>query len=516
MRRLLLLSVLLLPGSVSAQPAPVIATTVKTTSTDATSIQVGCAVGSSVCTGGIVAGPIDVTSVTSGGFIGIASNVPVSTTYRLYNNAGTLTWNGTPLAAGGSLTGTINTIPVFTAANSIGNSIMTQSGTTITVASTLNATTLGGTLSTATQNSVTTMTGLTSVGTIGTGTWQGTAVGLAYGGTAANLSGTGGTSQFLRQNTLGGAVTVIRPAVADLSDASNVPLLNAANTFTNGPQTIQHTAGQLVLKGAAVGNPVFQEWRNSGGIRRGYFGFDGSASSNFSLLNEEAGTMTLGNSAAAHLVLSAVGVLSVPINTTHTMGTAGVGTAATGLNIIGQEFGASGGAFLKFTRNATTIGFLGSKNVISGGTPTNALQLYSSHADGVEIMADNASGAIRFYSGGTIQRWSMSSAGHFVPGADNTYAVGGAGATLSEIWLSGVIRGTGGNTILTFADRRITAGTGTSFTAYFQMNASGTKPTCDSTTRGALYHTGGGVGTKDNVEVCAKDAADAYAWRTIY
>ena len=33
-----------------------------------------------------------------------------------------------------------------------------------------------GTLSTATQNSVTTMTGLTTVGTIATGVWQGTAV----------------------------------------------------------------------------------------------------------------------------------------------------------------------------------------------------------------------------------------------------------------------------------------------------------------------------------------------------
>ena len=40
-----------------------------------------------------------------------------------------------------------------------------------------------GTLSTVTQNSVTTMTGLTSVGTIGTGVWQGTPVGAAYGGT---------------------------------------------------------------------------------------------------------------------------------------------------------------------------------------------------------------------------------------------------------------------------------------------------------------------------------------------
>ena len=128
--------------------------------------------------------------------------------------------------------------------------------------------------------------------------------------------------------------------------------------------------------------------------------------------------MTLGNSATAHLVLSAVGVLSVPINTTHTMGTAGAGTAATGLNIIGQESGASGGAFIKFTRNATTIGFLGSKNVISGGTPTNAFQLYSSHADGVEAMADNAAGTFRIATGGTTTRFAVNANGDWLKGSN--------------------------------------------------------------------------------------------------
>jgi hypothetical protein len=43
-----------------------------------------------------------------------------------------------------------------------------------------------------------------------------------------------------------------------------------------------------------------------------------------------------------------------------------------------------------------------------------------------------------------------------------------------------------------------------------------TKPTCAVGVRGTMWITPGAGGVKDAVEVCAKDAADAYAWRTIY
>ncbi len=46
--------------------------------------------------------------------------------------------------------------------------------------------------------------------------------------------------------------------------------------------------------------------------------------------------------------------------------------------------------------------------------------------------------------------------------------------------------------------------------------ASGAQPTCNSTQRGRIWQTIGGSGVKDSVTVCAKDATDAYAWRTIY
>lgn len=236
MRRLLLFALCLLcPLVAVAQERPTAVSTLQTTDTSTGSVKVGCAIGSSTCTGGIMAGPISAVSVAlSGGYLEIQSFVPVSQSNRLVNNSGTLQWNGAALATGASLSGTTGSLAVFTGASSVGNAICSQSGTTLTCANTVSATTLTGTLSTAAQPNITTLAGLTtanaltsatslaSVGTITTGTWTATKIGLLYGGTNADLTGTGGTSQFLRQNSLGGAITVVRPAVADLSDGSNV------------------------------------------------------------------------------------------------------------------------------------------------------------------------------------------------------------------------------------------------------------------------------------------------------
>ena len=44
----------------------------------------------------------------------------------------------------------------------------------------------------------------------------------------------------------------------------------------------------------------------------------------------------------------------------------------------------------------------------------------------------------------------------------------------------------------------------------------GTEATCDATTRGQVVMVQGGAGVADTLRVCAKDAADAYAWTALY
>lgn len=69
---------------------------------------------------------------------------------------------------------------------------------------------------------------------------------LAQGGTGADLSATGGASQFIRQNTVGGALTAIQPAFTDLSGAASTAQIAAALTAPGPiggttPSTIQGT-----------------------------------------------------------------------------------------------------------------------------------------------------------------------------------------------------------------------------------------------------------------------------------
>jgi hypothetical protein len=71
--------------------------------------------------------PGNTLDVGSGGGIHITSGVPGSTSMPLYNNSGTLTWNGIALATGSSVSGTSNYIPIFTGANSLGNSTIYES-----------------------------------------------------------------------------------------------------------------------------------------------------------------------------------------------------------------------------------------------------------------------------------------------------------------------------------------------------------------------------------------------------
>jgi hypothetical protein len=49
-----------------------------------------------------------------------------------------------------------------------------------------------------------------------------------------------------------------------------------------------------------------------------------------------------------------------------------------------------------------------------------------------------------------------------------------------------------------------------------QLTETTAAPSCGIATRGLIWHTKGGAGVADDVQVCTKDAGDAYAWRTIY
>lgn len=101
-------------------------------------------------------------------------------------------------------------------------------------------------------------TSISTLGTVGTGTWQGTKVGLLYGGTNADLSATGGASQVLKQVTAGAAITVGQLAASDLSNGTTgsgaVVLANTPTLIT--PVLGAATGTSLNLSGLTVSSAV--------------------------------------------------------------------------------------------------------------------------------------------------------------------------------------------------------------------------------------------------------------------
>lgn len=91
------------------------------------------------------------------------------------------------------------------------------------------------------------------------------------------------------------------------------------------------------------------------------------------------------------------------------------------------------------------------------------------------------------------------------------------GATNASLYVEDgntILGGTSGSTSI--------GGTSTSSGQKLQINGgvnlttATAQPTCNSTVRGTFWVVQNGAGVKDQVEVCAKDAANAYAWRVLY
>jgi hypothetical protein len=92
MRKLILLIALLVAVPAFAQERPIAGTTVQTTDTTANSVLVGCAVGSTTCTGGVKAGPIVGSTLTgSTTDAGVGSQTVLATLARTGGSSATST-----------------------------------------------------------------------------------------------------------------------------------------------------------------------------------------------------------------------------------------------------------------------------------------------------------------------------------------------------------------------------------------------------------------------------------------
>ena len=213
---------------------------------------------------------------------------------------------------------------------------------------------------------------------------------------------------------------------------------------------------------------------------------------------------------------------AVGVQAGYTLSNENANTAGSNNTFLGA-FSGPGVPSASGLTNATAIGanavvsasnslVLGSINGVNGATASvnvgigTASPTAKLHVRGTDSLADGLAAAIKLRNdaaGGN--GWTLRA------GADGTNTpTGGFSIASDPNTYRFVIDGTG----------RVGIGT-TSPTQQLEvnggvrLNTATTKPTCDATTRGTFWVTQGGAGVADTVEVCSKDAADVYAWKTL-
>ncbi len=212
------------------------------------------------------------------------------------------------------------------------------------------------------------------------------------------------------------ASTVSGAAIMGFGTTNDVSLMNRAGTVVLGvgPNTTAvNIPGTLAVTGAVTGGTY-----NSQTI---------SSAANLT------GTLAVGGL----LTVSGFGTNRFDVNATDSGIHAAVfGNAYSSTTTIGrvQIIGGSGSLFLdQFAQGYTT-----SSTAIAASS-----RIYGSGSGGVSIVADNASGAIRFYSGGTTEHMSLSSAGLLTVSGFGTHTFTAGGNAAYNLFIKNTTSGTG-------------------------------------------------------------------------
>jgi hypothetical protein len=285
----LALTLALLPAILHAQPAPITGTTIKSTDSSATSLCVGCPVATLV------------PAANSGARLATLTfeqfAAPSVTTNKLYSVSGGLYFNGALLATGSSISGTTNTIGMFTGVAAMGNSLLTQSGSTVTMAGTLAASTFAG----GTYNGL--GTGLSNVPTSG----------LVGNFVATVASGTGITSSVTTGNAAATTIslnnTAVTPAQYGLSGPASVTVDQQGRITAAAAVT---TFGTYALSTAGTGFQVLSVTNSTSNGTSGSEYRLTAGTSRVSLFNQSQGytTGTWDIAASGTLYADGVGGLS--------------------------------------------------------------------------------------------------------------------------------------------------------------------------------------------------------------
>lgn len=348
--------------------------------------------------------------VTSGMFTFITAGTTNANTGWVLSTTGAITLNTTPL-----------TFTQFSAATSVvAGTGLTLSGSTLDVVGTTNRIT-ANTDSIDISSAYVGQATITTLGTVGTGTWQGTAVGVAYGGTGQTTYTNG---QLLIGNTSGNTLTK-----ATLTAGTAISITNGTGSITinnTGVTSITGTTNQVVVDVstgavtlslpqsiATTSTPTFDALTITSVSASGSLNVGANGTTNPAFLvysnaaSQETGLRVQGKAAGGAVQ---VDVISSGTNENLTINGKGTGTVSVNTLVVGST-----GIVTSGTWNGTTIALAnGGTGQTTKTASMNALSplttqgdiMYHNGTDSVRLAKGTANQHFRMNSGATAPEWA--------------------------------------------------------------------------------------------------------------
>ncbi len=409
-----------------------------------------------------------------------------------------------------------------------------------------------------------------STGGAGVAGFNTAATGSAFG-VIGQTSSSGGVGLFGRALHASG-VTFGLQGIADSTSGTGI---NAQATAVSGTTTglfagVNSPAGTAIVANHVAGGKIFSGRNN--GVESFNVGADGNILT--------IGTVTAAPASGSSTVITGQGVSGVGVKGTSTdsygvqaistnfyglqaigsvgliaTGTTGYGIegfSANGNAIYGSSDASSGAGVYGYNTNSFGVGTVGNGWVgVSGlsNSPTGIAGRFTNlDASGkliaalagsgspIEVFTVWGSGNVGLGTANPLAKLSLHSNGgntirmtndnvnntnsgtiDFLEGT-GTFGTDAAGMRLIYNGVANQLQllGSGGAAASTLVTIDRSAGGELEINGGVRLNTLSAKPPCNTTFRGTFWVTQGTAGVKDSVQVCAKDASDAYAWRTIY